>query len=310
VFIVYTDTTWPPLTERIKNPKRFSILLAPITRSYSYTTDKSYSPKTLPYERNNLQYPESLDEYFAYFAEWQKIWSGNAFSYEYHFWHHQYKDHACINFSKRINEDVKEYQRRGVNGIVEDGSQRSFFPTGLQFYTYARTLYDTSLSAEEIAKDYFAYAFGEGAEEFYNYLSKISDAFRFDYITGEGSSDMSVSSFYCPEYADSLAAVIPSILKEGRSLVKKYYNFEERVRTVSVRLIEKHILFTDYYARAIIEKARGNDKASAEIFTEWRDTFGRLEYELRRYFDHFLFFRKAEGAFALSVSKPKNATEL
>ena len=310
VFIVYTDTTWPPITERIVNPDRFSILLAPITRSYSYTTDKNYIPKILPYKRNDLHYPESLDEYFAYFDEWKKIWGGTAFSYEYHFWHHQYKDHAGINFSKRINEDVKEYKRRGVNGIVEDGSQRSFFPTGLHFYTYARTLYDVTLSPEEIAEDYFAAAFGEGAEEFYGYLSEISDAFLFEYITGEGSSDMSASSFYNPEYSERLSAVIPAILEKGKALVKKYYNSDERVRTVSVRLIEKHILFTDYYARAIIEKAKGNDAPAAEIFYEWREQFGRLEYELRRYFDNFLFFRKAEGAFALSVTKPKNATEL
>ena len=262
------------------------------------------------FQLNKNIYPKSVNEYIAHAKLWQEKCGTRTFVYEYHYWIPQYRDLGVLDSSRMVYDDIRGYKANGCDGIVEDGSQRSFFPTGLQFYTYARTLYDTSLSAEEIAKDYFAYAFGEGAEEFYNYLSKISDAFRFDYITGEGSSDMSVSSFYCPEYADSLAAVIPSILEEGRSLVKKYYNFEERVRTVSVRLIEKHILFTDYYARAIIEKARGNDKASAEIFTEWRDTFGRLEYELRRYFDHFLFFRKAEGAFALSVSKPKNATEL
>ncbi len=310
VFIVYTDTTWPPLTERINNPDRFSILLAPITRSYAYTTDKNYVPLLRPYDRNKLHYPESLDEYFAYFEEWKKFWKGTAFSYEYHFWHHQYKDHAGINFSRRINEDVKEYKRRGVNGIVEDGSQRSFFPTGLHFYTYARTLYDVSLSPEQIAEEYFNAAFAEGAKEFHDYLSDISNAFKFDYITGEGSSDMDRSAFYCPDYADSLEAAIPAILEKGKRLVEKYYNYDERVRTVSVRLIEKHILFTDYYARAIIEKSRGNDEASSRIFYEWRKVFGKMEYELRRYFDNFLFFRKAEGAFALSVTKAKNATEL
>ena len=309
VFIVYTDTTWPPVTERIVNPKRFSILLAPITRSYAYTTDPTYRPKTRPYERNKLTYPESLDEYFAYFAEWKKFWTGNAFSYEYHFWHHQYKDHAHINFSKRISEDIKEYKRRGVNGIVEDGSQRSFFPTGLAFYTYARTLYDISLTPEEIAKDYFDTAFGEGAEEFKSYLSEISDVFEFDYITGEGSADMKVSSFYNPEYSARLKAAIPAILEKGRKLVEKYYNSDERVRTVSVRLIEKHITFTDYYARAIIEKAVGRDSAAAEIFNEWCELFGKMEYELRRYFDNFLFFRKAEGAFKRDRSN-LNATEI
>ena len=310
VFIVYTDTTWPPLTERIDNPKRFSILLAPITRSYSYTTDPSYVLKTVPYERNRLKYPESLDEYFAYFAEWQKIWSGTAFSYEYHFWHHQYRDMAGIGFSRRINEDVKEYKRRGVNGIVEDGSQRSFFPTGLPFYTYARTLYDTSLTADEIAKEYYECAFGEGACEFYALMSELSDTFDFNYILAADAGESDISPYYNPDYSAKLKAKIPGITDKGRKLVKSYYNSDFRIRTVSVRLIEKYLDFTDYYARAIIEKALGNDDNAEQIYNEWRDRFGRLEFELRRYFDNFLFFRKLEAPLVKDKTGATNATEI
>ena len=43
VFICYTDTTWAPLEEKIKNTKRFSFLLAPITRVYT-----SPVPQELP----------------------------------------------------------------------------------------------------------------------------------------------------------------------------------------------------------------------------------------------------------------------
>ena len=35
VFICYTDTTWAPLTERLKNRDRFSFMLAAISRSYA-----------------------------------------------------------------------------------------------------------------------------------------------------------------------------------------------------------------------------------------------------------------------------------
>ena len=310
VFIVYTDTTWPPITERIENPDRFSILLAPITRSYAYTTKKDYAPAVKPYERNKLVYPESLDEYFAYFAEWQKFWHGAAFSYEYHFWHHQYKDLAGVRFSERINEDVREYKRRGVNGIVEDGSQRSFFPTGLTFYTYARTLYDVSLTAEEIRDDYLEAAFGEAKEDFKTLLTAVSDAFEFDYVSGEVSEDTEISPYYAPSYAARLEETVPALLESGRAAVEKNYNSDYRTRTVSVRLIEHYLTFCDYYARAIIAKARGNDGESSAIFAEWRDRYGAIEYELRRYFDNFLFFRKLESVFVRDKSHAKNATEI
>ena len=310
VFIVYTDTTWPPVTERIENPERFAILLAPITRSYAYTVRADHTPSIRPYVRNGLSFPDSLDEYLAYFAEWRKFWHGAAISYEYHFWHHQYKDLAGVGFSRRISEDIKEYERRGVVGIIEDGSQRSFFPTGLAFYTYARTLYDTSLTSEEIAKEYFEAAFGDGSVELYAFMADMSALFEFEYIEGAVSEDRSVSPYYAPKYAERLEKSTPALLQRGEKLVEKYYDSDYRTRTVSIRLIEHYLKFTDYYSRAVAAKARGNDLLATEIFTEWRERFGTIEHETRQYLDNFLFFRKLEGVLVTDRSKTLNATEI
>ena len=310
VFIVYTDTTWPPVTERIENPERFAILLAPITRSYAYTVRADHTPSIRPYVRNGLSFPDSLDEYLAYFAEWRKFWHGAAISYEYHFWHHQYKDLAGVGFSRRISEDIKEYERRGVVGIIEDGSQRSFFPTGLAFYTYARTLYDTSLTSEEIAKEYFEAAFGDGSVELYAFMADMSALFEFEYIEGAVSEDRSVSPYYAPKYAERLEKSTPALLERGEKLVEKYYDSDYRTRTVSIRLIEHYLKFTDYYSRAVAAKARGNDLLATEIFTEWRERFGAIEHETRQYLDNFLFFRKLEGVLVTDRSKTLNATEI
>ena len=121
---------------------------------------------------------------------------------------------------------------------------------------------------------------------------------------------MGETVFYRPKYAEKMKNCIEPILNKGRELVKKYYNSDERIRTVSVRLIEKHITFTEFYARAIVAKASGMDDESARIFEDWKDHFGRLEYELRRYFDNFLFFRKAYGAFGKNAPRRHNATEI
>ena len=126
---------------------------------------------------------------------------GANLAYEYHFWHHQMRDVGGISIARVINGDIKFYKSHKINGVIEDGSQRSYFPTGLAFYTYARTLYDVSLSAEEIAEEYFSAAFGEDWREFYDYLSKITEAFGHDFLSGDYNRkiDRNRAPWYAPE---------------------------------------------------------------------------------------------------------------
>lgn len=283
VFIVYVDTTWPPVTEKIDNPDRFTLLLAPISRLYTMTLPKwGVQKATVPYKRNQNVMPADLEEYFAYFNEWKKMWKGANLSYEYHFWRHQAFDLSGIVLSKRINEDIKVYKAYDVNGMIEDGSQRSFFPTGLAFYTYARTLFDTSLSAEEIAEDYFSHAFGSDWKLFYNYLKKIEEKLPFDYIGGNRPN-----RHFSPEMREQILSV-KDITKEGRELIKTHYNYDMRVQTASVRLLEMHADYCDMLAEAFAEKCIGNDKAANELFQKFRIEMGRREAEFELVYDHLL----------------------
>jgi len=290
VFIVYVDTTWAPLTEVIKNQERFTLLFAPITRSYCETLSEDPADITLrPFVFNKNAFPEGLAEYLAYLGEWQKMWHGACMSYEYHFWRHQYYDVANIELSRLINEDVRVYKKYGVNGIIEDGSQRSFFPTGLAFYTYARSLFNCELTAEEIAEDYMSHAFGEHWREFYAYLKELGEAFDRDYMERKKSRDPSVSPFYNPEQAKRLEEV-PAIVAKGRELIKAHYNSEYRVRTVSVRLLELHCRYAELLADFMREKALGNDAAADEKYGKLRLECGKQEVNFERYYDHTLAF--------------------
>ena len=307
VFIVYMDTTWPPIDERIKNPDRFALLLAPISRSYLSTLPESgVTSKPVPFVLNKLTLPASFEEYLAYFAEWRKFWHGGTFSYEYHFWWHQCCDIGGIRLAERINEDVKAYKKYDVNGVVEDGSQRSFFPNGLPFYTYARTLFDTSLSSEEIAKDYYSFAYGEDWEKFYNYLRKISDVFDVRYFEGELSQNPKVSAYYNPKYAKNLEA-LDEILAEGRALVDEHYNSDYRVRTVAVRLLEYHLEFCRGLADVMKLKAVGDDAAAKAEYARFRDSFGKHETAIERYFDMALYFGRYNRIACVEESKLENA---
>ena len=307
VFIVYVDTTWAPLTERLNNQDRFALLLAPISRSYLQTLPEGgVKYTTSPYVLNKSNLPASLEQYLAHYADWRKFWRGGSFAYEYHFWWHQVCDLGGIRLAERINEDVKAYKEHAVNGIVEDGSQRSFWPNGLAFYTYARTLFDTSLSAMDIAEDYYSYAYGEDWRQFYDYLKKISDLFDVRYCEAALSVNRNVSPYYNPEYAKSLEA-LDALLEEGRALVDAHYNSDYRVQTVSVRLLEYHLEFCKMLAEALKKKAVGNDEEAKELFNKFRVTFGKHEAEIERYYDHALYMGRYQRITCLDESKLANA---
>ena len=286
-FIAYCDTMWAPLVESLKNQKRFSLLIAPGARSYTKSYDESDSVTVYPYERNNNKYPENLKESLAYLDEWKKSFKGGCLSYEYHFWYHQYFDPAMLNIAKIINEDVKAYKMKGVNGLIEDGSQRSFFPSGFAFYTYARTLFDCSLSYEEILEDYFSCAFGESWKKFHEYLTELSEALDSKYLEGQKCVSPEIGRFYSPDEAKLLERV-SDVTERGLALIKEHYNSDVRVRTVSVRLLELHAESCAALAKALALKAVGKDGEAKALYTEWRLKFGAREAEFQPFFDHTL----------------------
>ncbi len=309
VFIAYFDTMWAPESEVIKNPERFTLLIAPITRSYTSSLPSGkINAKANKYIRNNNIYPKNLEEYFAHFLEWKKKWHGSNVSYEYHFWVHQCYDVSGIALSKRINDDVKAYKAFDVNGIIEDGSQRSFFPNGLAFYTYARTLFDCALSFEEICEDYLYHVYGEDWSEFYEYLCALGEAIPRDLLTVglelmiPGDEKEKYEKIINPDYTERLRKV-EAIVANGRELIKSHYSSPIRVQTVSVRLLERHAEFCELISSALIERTQNNLSEALHLFNKARTEFGKYEVEIERYFDHFLYFDSLRTLFDAPAEK-------
>ena len=303
VFIAYLDTVWAPLEEKIKNKDRFTMLMAPISRTYSESVKKSNKKYgTIPYKRNANVLPPTLGQYFEYYDEWKKMWEGSDICYEYHFWRAQFYDIAGIELSKVVNGDVKAYHEIGIRGIIEDGSQRCFFPTGLLFYTYARTLFDSSLTADEIRDDYFSHVFGEGKAELEGYLEELSAAFDIFYVMKRRSLDESISPFYNPEKAKDFARV-PEIVARGREIIKKYYNSDVRVQTAAVRLLERHADFAIAYAKALYYKCQGDDKSATREYEKLIDEMGQRESEFEGWYDFNLSVLALRQVFVTTVSR-------
>ena len=285
VFIVYTDTTFAPETERIENPRRFSLMLAPISRSYTKSlTDDGIEYKTRPYMRNKNVYPANLAENLVYFDEWKKAYEGSSFAFEYHFWRHQYYDFSGLKIAKVLSDDVKAYLSRGVNGIIQDGSQRSFFPTPLAFYVYARTMYDSSLSFEELVEECFSLIYGEGWREFYDYLNEYAEVLGYDYLRLDPPSKDEMS-------AEERAARLRGLVARGRELIKANYDCPEvRIRTVAVRLLELHTKYIEVIAKALAVKATGDNKGYKRLIDKAALKMGPEEAKYEKYYDHALAF--------------------
>ena len=286
VFIVYVETTWAPLTERIKNPERFTLMLAPITRSYtSSLTDKKIETK--PFVKNGVVLPSDLDEYMAYFDKWKDVYNGSSLAFEYHFWKHQVFDFSGQQLAKRVFEDIEAYKARGIDGLIACGSQRAYFPNGFAYHVFARKQFDISLSLEELAEDYYSHAYGENWRDIYDYLAEIEKACSFKYLEREESENPEMSPLYSPKRAEMLGE-IPEIVARGRVLIDENKNLKIRAQAVSVRLLDDHATFVELYCDALRSKAL-NDEDQAHKKGELAIKFmSEREAYIEKYYDVFL----------------------
>ena len=290
VFIAYVDTMFPPEQITIKNPQRFSLLYAPISRDYQNSiTEETQVPPAPKYVRNAWT-PPSTDESFALLKQWQQIWTGTAFSYEYHFWRHQFLDPGVVTFARRVYEDVRSLKCMSLDGYVEDGSQRSGFPNAFPVYIYAETLMNRDCDFDAVLEDYFSHIYGDDWKDVYALLQGISNAFDFAFMEGTCSKNPQLSDFYDPERVPQLEKVFELAARE-RSLAKKHLNMPTRPQTVSWRLLLRHAAYCEYVVKILIAKAKGHNYKAIELFNEMAENFGAYELEMETYYDHGLACR-------------------
>ena len=299
-FCVYVDTLFAPEKIFLKNPKRFSLEYAPIFRSYSSSiTEDVVVPEPAPYVRNNWQMPKAPEEALAFLKSWQKVFPGPCNCCEYHFWRYQYYDPGLMTISRRIYEDILSLKYMGLQGFREDGSQRGFFPNGFHTYIYAEALMNRDCDYDAVLEDYFSHVYGDSWKSVHNYLSRVSEAFDFRYLTGDASEDPAKGDYYSLTAVKQLEKV-KGIAAQGRAIAKDHRVMPDRPKTISMRMLELHAEYIEGLAAFMMEKAKGNDHLAYEMFNEFFLEYGRHEFEIERYYDHGL----AWLSYSLIVRKP------
>ena len=285
VVIVYVDTFWAPIKEKLHEGDRFILMVAPIFRDFTMEYDVNAPlPALRPYERNKLKMPESLEESIAYYKEWKNAYQGDRFVFEYHFWKHMHYDLSGKMLARRIYNDVKAYRELGEQGIIECGSQRAFFPNGFAFYTHARALFDASLSLEDIERDYYTTAYGEVSEKISSLLGALSDAVPFDYIS-DVHAVKRPEGYKLPDFPERISKAL-AVKDELISVIRDNYNSDIRLRTVSIRILEAYCTYLDKLLAVFDNLSRGNVEATNEAMAEFDLTAGKIELEFEGIYDH------------------------
>ena len=288
VFICYYDTVWAPKTERLNNPDRFALLLAAITRDYREYVEPEIDEskiKLTEYVYNANVMPESVNNYLIHAKEWRNICKIPNFVYEYHFWWAQHRDLGLFGLANIIHKDVKGYRKNGCSGIVEDGSQRSFFPNGFLFTTYALTLYDTEVDFEELRDDFFKHSYGDGYKTVIELFEEIESTLNFNYLTVKTSTKSKMGDFYNPEMVKHILK-LPEIAEKYAPFVEAHKNMPYRAQTVSYRVLARYLEFLKGIAPSLALKAEGKEHAALASFQEFADDFGKYEIEMERNYDH------------------------
>jgi hypothetical protein len=309
VFIAYLDLLWPPQREQLRNPGRFILLFAPISRSYSRSYDTDTTGIQLPeYRRNRLRFPANIRENLAYLREWQKHFQGDAFTYEYYFMWDHYFDPGYYETAKVLHEDVKKLKAVGLNGIISDQTQRSFFPTGFGMYVMARTLWDEHADFDTLAREYFAAAFGSDGEACRGYMARLSQLFDPPYLRGDkGAIERGEQESHLWYLGGATTGVdkeaacrlgeIPALIDGFRPIIERNRTSSEPCHAKSWEYLGYHADLTRLLAMAFEARAWGQPESARRLWAQAAEFAQRNEDALQPVLDVFEFVRTLERKF-------------
>ena len=175
VFLLYYDLLWKPVNEKIINQDRFTMMFAPIGRSYSSSYDSSARGEMKPFVLNKLEFPHSIGDTLEYLRDWQEDYKGDSFVFDYHhMWDHYY-DFAQYKHAGILSEDIKNLESIDINGFINCQVHRVFTPTSLGMNMLAETLWNKEKTFDSVTENVLKTEFGNRWEAVRDYLASLSE---------------------------------------------------------------------------------------------------------------------------------------
>lgn len=277
-FLIYFELLWPPVTQHLKNPDRFILMFAPITRTYTrpyYQPDEPVDREKrapLPsYSHNQAVFPTNVKENLAFLYRWQEEFHGDSFVYDYHLMWDIDKEYGGLQLARVLYDDCTRLKDMGLNGLISCQLGRAGFPSGICQYIMGRALFDgASSSFEALTEEFVEAAYGRDAALALAYLRGLSEHFSHAYIRGEDEG--MTAADYVRRFQEAGAFVrdsTPAITAAAARAQTSGHGRAWRVLAVSTAIFS-------HLADALAEKAAGAPPARLK---ELAQTLRRLVSE-------------------------------
>ena len=286
VFLMYHDLLWEPEQQKLRNPDRFVLMFAPITRSYSqsYGDAEWFDEEGLSnFKLNQLEFPKSVGENLARMRRWQRVAPCEGFVYDYHYMWDHFFDPGYYQMAKILFADMRSLHGIGLNGMVSCQNQRVFFPNGLGMTAMAAALWNEKADFDAVAADYFRAAYGEQGDSVRAYMAALSEAFDPAYIRAN-------RNIVSPENARKLAGV-ERIVQEFAQIAEwnaRDASLDEAVRT-SWEHLQEHGMYCTMLSKALAKRAAGDFAEGKKLLQELVSFVRSNELRLQKVLDVFEF---------------------
>lgn len=306
VFIMYVDTLWPPITEKLNNPSRFILTTACGTGcGYSDKRREGGIPK---WERNNFKVKGGLEMALSFVDAWKSVFDGPRFIYEYYLYTSHFSDPGYMSFSETLAKDVRKLHLTGFDGIMSDQTQRAFFPTGLPISILGESLFDTSFDIEGYIDKYFADAFGSDYPIAKEYLERISKSFDFKALTlnlditaqdtGSVDENGKKAGIIGNLRAGDMIAAVPSIVDEYAPYVERNLKLDDECHRESWKILKFHGGYCKGLSKIYFALSREDIQGANAELDKLIDWLSEIEMEIHPYFDLVLFNQRTKQLIA------------
>lgn len=305
VFIMYNDTMWAPLYEKIKNKNRFMVTVTVQARDYGKVlSPERYAGKLSPYTRNNINYRNGVPKMLSYIDAWKDAFDGRKFMFEYRMYTDHLVDPGYMSVAKIVHGDCVVLSELGFDGIITDKTQRSYFPTGLPMALYGETMHDKTLDYEEYTNRYFDAAYGKDGALAREYLEKITEYFdpqSLRVIVDVTYEDTGMGDFRLVGGIKGRKEVIPRLLKIAPEadrfikVVRKNLQSADKCHKESWMILKHHTEYVKRVADICIAIAENDTEKATAHLDSALDFLSKIEDEISLYLDMHIFARKMKS---------------
>lgn len=308
VFIMYVDTLWPPVREKLNNPDRFIMTTACSGGLGGYSAERS-TEKLPDWVRN--KFPVGITNFknmLSFVDEWKPIFDGPRFIYEYYLYTSHYADPGYMSFSRQIASDVKTLCVTGFSGIMSDQTQRAYFPTALPDTIIGEFMFDTSLDTEAFIERYMQTLFGEDYKEAVKYLETISSLFDVKALqqnssivaqdTAGGEDGVKKAGIFGNTAVGEMIATVPAIVDAFAPTVEKNRALSNPCHAKSWDLLRYHGEYCKYLSDIYVALSKNDVSLARSRFSDCIRYLSEIEDAIHYYFDLVLFHQRTSQLIA------------